>query len=269
MFRLNMKSSEFSTGTCSTGNRELNKFTWDFFSSENNISVYLDSDARMGIENKNDGKIKFLWTIESRCFNNGTFDFIKNNMNEILETYEMIFTYNDELLKYSDKFKWIFAMGSWIKNPEIHKKTKLLSMITSNKIGTEQQIYRYNFAINNIGKFDIYGRGFREIVDKEEGLNDYMFSVCIENDTLDTYFTEKILDCFATGTIPVYKGTRNIVNHFNSDGIIFLDDIELSELTPDLYNSKLSAIADNFERVKNYMLPENYMYDEYLKFFNK
>jgi hypothetical protein len=269
MLKLNMKSREFSMGTCSTGNRELDKFKWDFFSNENNISVYLDSDARIGMENKNDGKIKILWTIESRWFNNGTFDFIKNNMAELLETYEMIFTYNDELLEYSNKFKWIFAMGSWIKNPQVHKKNKLLSMITSNKIGTEQQRFRYNFAINNIENFDIYGRGFKEIVDKEEGLNDYMFSICIENDTFNTYFTEKILDCFATGTIPVYKGTRNIVNHFNADGILFLDDIKISDLTQDLYNSKLSAITDNFERVKNYMLPENYMYERYLKNFDK
>ena len=44
-----------------------------------------------------------------------------------------------------------------------------------------------------------------------------MFSVCIENDVYDTYFTEKILDCFATGTIPIYKGTKNklVIQTFN------------------------------------------------------
>ena len=47
---------------------------------------------------------------------------------------------------------------------------------------------------------DFYGRGFEtEIVRKEEGLCDYMFSIAIENASYETYF-EKLLDCFATGT---------------------------------------------------------------------
>ena len=62
-----------------------------------------------------------------------------------------------------------------------------------------------------------------------------MFSVCIENTTHDTYFTEKILDCFATGTLPIYKGTKNITKYFDGNGILFLDEININELTPELY----------------------------------
>jgi hypothetical protein len=54
----------------------------------------------------------------------------------------------------------------------------------------------------NKDRIDVYGRGISEIPNKEVGLKDYMFSFAVENDTYDTYFTEKILDCFATGTIP-------------------------------------------------------------------
>ena len=40
--------------------------------------------------------------------------------------------------------------------------------------------------------------------------------------------------------------------YFNEDGIIFLDDdFDLSTLTKDLYYSKIEAVKDNFERVKN------------------
>lgn len=265
MKKINMKSGEFSHNLSSTVNRSCQYFEWDFFSDINEISFYIDSDVKLGIINKNNGMTKFLWTLESREFNNRTFDFIKNNLEEILETYEMIFTYNDEIIAINSKFKWIFAMGTWIKNPEIHKKNKILSMITSNKVGTEQQRFRFDFATNNRGNFDIYGRGFNEITDKEEGLNDYMFSICIENDTFDTYFTEKILDCFATGTIPVYKGTKKIKEHFNGEGILFLDDIDINKLTPELYYSKMKAIRENFELVKNYMLPEDYIYSNYIK----
>ena len=39
--------------------------------------------------------------------------------------------------------------------------------------------------------------------DKSQALNDYMFSVVLENDQYDDYFTEKILDCFATGIVHI------------------------------------------------------------------
>ena len=41
---------------------------------------------------------------------------------------------------------------------------------------------------------------------------------------LKFYFTEKLLDCFATGTIPVYLGAPDIGKVFNIDGIITLSD---------------------------------------------
>jgi hypothetical protein len=105
----------------------------------------------------------------------------------------------------------------------------------------------------------------KKIEKKELGLNDYMFSVCIENCEHDTYFTEKILDCFATGTIPIYKGTRKITNHFNEDGILFLDDIDIDNLNEDLYLSKIDSVIDNFERVLKYDVLEDWIYDKYIK----
>jgi hypothetical protein len=91
-----------------------------------------------------------------------------------------------------------------------------------------------------------------------------MYSVCVENDEHDTYFTEKILDTFATGTIPIYKGTRKVVDHFNENGILFLDDINLNDLTPELYYSKIDAVKENFEKVLSLNVLENYMYDKYI-----
>jgi hypothetical protein len=93
-----------------------------------------------------------------------------------------------------------------------------------------------------------------------------MFSVAIENACYETYFTEKIQDCFATATIPVYYGSPDIGKFFNPDGIIFLtDDFDVTSLTPDLYYDKLEAVKDNLERVKNYPINEDYIYKTYLQ----
>ena len=78
----------------------------------------------------------------------------------------------------------------------------------------------------------LFGRGFNEVEYKEEALADYMFSVAIEN--ADDWFTEKILDCFLTGTVPVYYGTPSITKWFNPDGIIYLEDgFDIEELNDD------------------------------------
>ena len=90
-----------------------------------------------------------------------------------------------------------------------------------------------------------------------------MFSIAIENGNYETYFTEKLLDCFATGTIPVYLGAPDIGEYFNKDGIIDLtDEFDVSE---EIYYSKMDAIKDNLERAKEMEVLEDYLYLRYLK----
>lgn len=260
-----MISGQFSHAKSSTWYKEPNFFSWDFYSKDNPLSFYIDGDIHKGFEDINDGKRKFLWTLESRSFNSNVFDIINNNLEKVLSTYEMIFTYNDKLCELDPKFKWVPAMGFWIENPKIENKTKIISMVTSNKTMTEQQKFRVNFANNNRNKIDLYGNGFNPIKNKEMGISEYMFSICIENDTFDTYFTEKILDCFASGTIPIYKGTKKINDYFDSDGIIFLEDINIEDLNDELYYSKMKSIEDNFKKVLEYNTVEDWIYNKYLK----
>ena len=52
----------------------------------------------------------------------------------MLETFDTIFTHNQALIDIdSDKFKWVPAQGTWIKDPKVYDKTKMISMIASNK----------------------------------------------------------------------------------------------------------------------------------------
>jgi hypothetical protein len=265
MIKINLNSSGFSHAPSSTWYKKSKYIIWEYNTKNNPITFYIDGDIFSGISDKNDGKLKFLWGLESPQYNSDFFNLVINNLDEVLETYEMIFTYNDELVKLHPKFKWGPGNGFWIETPKIYEKTKLVSMICSGKRQTELQNFRVNYSEINKDKLDLYGNINNHITLKEEGLIDYMFSVCVENDMCDTYFTEKILDCFATGTIPIYKGTKNIVNHFNQNGIIFLDDISLDDLTPELYYSKMNYIKENFEKVLSFNVNEDWLYDKYLK----
>lgn len=249
----------------SVARKESKYIEWmqDFSANE---TVYIDQDIYKAF-NDNIPGIKYAWLFESKYIAEFIVENIKANLNEFLKVFKYIFTHNQELLKLDDRFKFVPANGCWIMEPNIYEKSKLISMITSTKQMTQGHRIRAEWINKLKNDIDLYGRGIKEIYMKEEGLCDYMFSVAIENGFYESYFTEKILDCFATGTVPVYLGTPDIGKYFNTDGIIFLTkDFKVSDLTPELYYSKMEAIKDNLERVKNMDLNslEDYIYLRYL-----
>jgi len=261
--RFNMKSGNFSHAFSSTLHKRSQNITWDYGSSENEISFYIDRDFTKGFNDTMDGKKKFLWGLESRYFNQSLNLHVKENLASFLGVFQNIFTYDEELVGLHPKIKWVPAMGTWIESPGERNKTKLVSMIVSHKTFTPQQEFRVDFAKRNCDKLDLFGGLVKRIEKKEEALDDYMFSVAIENDTCDSYFTEKILDCFATCTIPIYKGTKKITNFFNPDGIIFLEGDALPNISEDLYESKKEAILENLEKVRQFNTIEDWMFTNY------
>jgi len=73
-------------------------------------------------------------------------------------------------------------------------------------------------------------------------------------------FTEKITDCFMTGTIPIYYGIKNIGDYFNTDGIIILtDDFKIEDLSFELYQSKINAVKENLKLSMDLLLAEDYI----------
>ena len=225
-------------------------------------TFYIDNTINDGVNDSRTGP-KYLWLLESKFIKPGLVESIISNQQLVEDTYDTIFTHDQRLLALGDKYKWVPAQGFWIQEPKVYEKSKMISMISSNKRMCEGHETRLEW-VDRIGdQVDLYGRGFNEIELKEEGLCDYMFSVAIENKQYETYFTEKILDCFATGTIPVYLGAPDIGNHFNMDGIVNLtDEFEVSE---DIYNDKFDAIRDNLERAKKMEVLEDFIWENYLQ----
>ena len=78
-----------------------------------------------------------------------------------------------------------------------------------------------------------------------------MFHIAVENSRNLNYYTDKIVDCFATKTIPVYWGAPNIEEYFNKEGIITFENEEdlveiLNSLTEEDYNNRLEAVEENY-----------------------
>lgn len=90
---------------------------------------------------------------------------------------------------------------------------------------------------------------------KEPSLR-YMYHFAVENCREEGYFTEKLLDCFLTYSIPLYYGDPLIGNVFLTDGMIMIDENnfidKVNSLTPELYRSKAGAMEENRRRAEKY-----------------
>tara|TARA_Y100000310_G_C20666523_1_gene807810 strand:+ start:1526 stop:2338 length:813 start_codon:yes stop_codon:yes gene_type:complete len=219
------------------------KSNWEL--GKGDIRIIVDQYIPKGLEL---GGKKYAWLYEPTAVIQSIVNHIKNNLDLYMNEYEKIFTHNEELANMHERIILVYpGFPSWIKEPHIHNKNKLVSMITSFKYQTEGHRLRMRTASKLQSKLDLFGREVNPIENKEEALNDYMFSVSVENDNTDTVFTEKLLDCFMCGTIPIYWGSKKVLEHFDGDGIIWLEDFNIDNLSEEVYNSKLESIKNNFE----------------------
>lgn len=202
---------------------------------------------------------KIAWLIEPKTIVPQLYNKIKTEY----EDYKFIFTHDKDLLKIDDKFKFIPVGGSWIykRDQKIYKKSKLLSIIASSKTMTEGHKLRHAVIDKFKSEMDIYGRDINTIKYKLQGLLNYRFQIVIENGNYDYYFTEKLIDCFVTGTIPIYWGCPSIGDFFNKNGILSfstITDLEniIYTLSTDKYEEMLPYAKENFELAKKYLLSE-------------
>jgi len=111
---------------------------------------------------------------------------------------------------------------------------------------------------------DIYGNGYHAIDNKITALADYRYSIIIENCKRDYWFTEKLIDCLMTGTIPIYWGCPSIGNFFDTRGFLLFDSIEelgiiLNNLSTIDWNSMADYIQSNFETAQRYCVSEDHI----------
>ena len=234
------------------------------------LSVYVDNYIKdWGF--RDGGSDKIGWLLESPQMNEATIRVLTEDLEKTRSHYKMIFTCMDELLALGEPFKYCITNAApwiWPDNRKIHEKTKLVSMIASNKGWLRGHQNRLQWVEKLQDKVDLFGTGRpNQLRDKEDGLRDYMFSVSIENDDSDTYFTEKLTDNFAMGTVPVYWGSRKVVEkYFDPRGVIFLeDDPELNSLSKEKYESMMPYIEKNFELALQLPIAEDYIFETYLK----
>lgn len=250
------------------------------------ITVFTDQMIDESIINNFGGKYKIAWLLEPSHVQPS----IYKKIVELEGKFDEIWTFDTSLLKRNPKkYKMHISIGSWsrvdLRQLNNHNKRIPISMIFSNKTQTpghkeRHRVYRaiqdgpYRDRILCAGS----GTG-THISDKkrEEIMLDSLFTIVIENATMDNFFTEKLVDPLLLKTIPVYLGCSNVGKYIEKSGIIsfagssdinnVLEKIVQSPLG--LYDKMSSSVEKNFLLAKEYEIPEDWIYKHRLLPFLK
>lgn len=265
MKKIKLVDNAFSHGKTTTDIQICKHIEWDRSTSQDNEIVIVTDNSLFRSDNIKGDKIGLV--IEPRSINNNLYGWLGINQNK----FKNILTYDKDLLEICKNSIFYPHGGCWInpKDQVLWEKRKLLSIISSEKNFTVGHKMRHNvikiLKENNIS-FDLYGRGYNPIENKIDGLKDYKFSIIIENSKYDYYFTEKIIDCFRTGVIPIYWGCPSIGKFFDELGIIsFNNEEDLFEIVKNLndsdYQNRIKHVQKNYELSNEYLLIENWIYE--------
>jgi len=186
-------------------------------------------------------------------------------------------SHEEHILSHPNRF-FMPPVGFWYYGEESDclpappAKTKDLSIFMSAKAEKyTMHALRYDFLCavrDHFGdRADLFGKGERFVDKKCEGLNDYRYTLALENHISPHHWTEKLSDAYLGYSLPFYAGCPNTKDYFPKESFIQLDlrnseqAIEIIEkaISEDAYTKRLSAIIEARQRViDDYNLP-NYI----------
>lgn len=189
---------------------------------------------------------------------------------KVQKCFSKIYTFNDDLVDGKTYFKFYYPeKKEMLDNLPPFEEKKFLTMIVGKASDKSRhhpnELYSHRneaitFFQDQEEDFDFYGRGWSkedfhsyrgEISDKLSVNKNYKFSICYENcRDVPGYITEKIFDCFAAGSIPIYWGANNITDYIPKECFIDKRNFSsyqelyqfLKEMTKEEYEGYLSHI---------------------------
>src|ERR1035437_6143317 len=180
--------------------------------------------------------------------------------------FDYVFTHNEKLLK-EDRIKSVlFPFGTtWIKDYKFPEKKFEVSTLIScrwlipghdlrKKLWYKQKriIVPTNFYLSSKHIEGIENFTNSPFIEESKSpLFDSQFHIVIENAKKYNWFTEKIIDCLITKTVPIYWGCPNIGDWFNLKGFFIVDNLA------DIFNFSNSLTSETYNNMKEYV-EENY-----------
>ena len=259
------------------------RILWDRYNRNLNLQMY--SHLRMlNRQQKVEGIKQFGFLIESEQICPEEYDLIFKSKDAIKDL-DALFTHSERLLDTYDNARFMPGGGVWygtekwggqMQDYAYKTKSKLVSIVSSTKTMCPLHQFRIDIAKEMMarGIGDVMGTISGRYVHISDSLTDYMYSVAIENNSTKYYFTEKLQNCFASMTIPIYYGCTELGRYYNLDGVILIKEPTLEcamdalrQVSLSDYESRIPAMIDNYQRVQHYLCNEDYLSDHYMDMF--
>jgi hypothetical protein len=187
------------------------------------------------------------------------------------EFYDLILTFNNNVLSECSNAVLFTNNGVWTQESDTSQKKFAVSFLTSEKtmcdghrfrVATFERLQQYLAGGGALPLPATMHKSPPYLSDKRSMLVPFQYAISIQNSRQHNYFSEILLDCFATKTVPVFWGCANIGQLFNSDGILAFGNEPgekrlmevLNSITPDFYNSPKvqAAIEENYQKSLTY-----------------
>ena len=142
-------------------------------------------------------------------------------------------------------------------------RQKFCAAVISNGLHADKFRLKFINELNKYKTIDMGGSYLNNIgskvKDKIAFLNSYKFSIAMENSDGDGYSTEKLIDSFESGTIPIYYGDYMVDEFINPKSYILIKGEK------DLYQKiqYIISLDNDVEKYKS-VLKENVIIDKYL-----
>ena len=231
---------------------------WKAFENE---VLELNKPTIISVDNLvyNPSCVNILCLIEPRCISSHLYTDI-----DCMSVYDKIYTFDPDVLRRHEQAELFLYGTTWLDFTSLNtEKKNQISFVTSSKNWTEghlvrQQIYDLLSQSNQIGEFSVFAhRSPPHYNPRNDFFASAKFHVAVENVAQDNYFTEKLVDCLMSYTVPIYRGCLNIGNFFNPDGFITFDTVQelqhiLSTITADTYDRMQEAVRENRELAAKY-----------------
>lgn len=221
------------------------------------VSIFIDGIDFNALESKNTTfKVLIQGCEPPEITGNAFIDNVckyQNNFNLILATHPKILSLCSNSKLYPFGTTWIssndyYSVSEYNKNFEITYLCGTKKFLIGHKF--RHDIFQ---KLQNIKKFMTI-----PINSKFEYLfKNSQFSIIIENTQNVNYFTEKIVDCLITKTIPLYWGCPNINDFFDINGIFQFNNISelvdiITKIDKDTYIKKIPFIISNYNKAIKY-----------------
>jgi hypothetical protein len=228
------------------------------------VSVFSDEQCFTDLPIKVKSKYKVAWALESPVVRPQ----IYNNRMELIDIFDKIYICNPEYYRNHPKIEKLEfgACFIWESHCRVYPKNKLLSIVASKKKYASGHKLRHEIINDKLHpELELWGSGYRPYDEEPDStvlpFKDYMYTIAIENCVYPGYFTDKIIDCFATGCIPIYQGCPLMDQRFDKRGFYTFNTISelkdiLDKISPEDYYSKLEYVKENYKSFKKYASPD-------------